>query len=317
MRSQSCLHRRAARPPGCGRGRPGSRAAGGAGDALPAGAVRFVGEQPHREVGRWMLASDLFVLCSGYEGLSHVLLEAMAAGLPVLASDVGGNRALVNDGENGLLVPYGDVSATARALGGSWRAGGLAAQLRATARAEAAERTVDGRSTRRSLCSAEAIDEARGRPVRLLLITPKVDPSDDLFGHVNSWASALARRVERLYVVALWPGRPDLPSTRDSPHSERRPTRAAPAGSSDRARWLVRLQRIVARLCLARRDRRRAGPYGAGLRCGGRADRPSRRSPPFSGTPTATSARCCGWPTCWLTASARRRPRASGSRARR
>ena len=34
--------------------------------------------------------------------------------------------------------------------------------------------------------------------MRLLLITPKVDPDDDLFGHVNSWATALAQRVEQL-----------------------------------------------------------------------------------------------------------------------
>src|SRR5688572_13070981 len=82
------------------------------------------------------------------------------------------------------------------------------------------------------------------------MITPKVDPTDDLFGHVNGWAAALARRVERLYVVALWPGRPLLPA------NARFATLGKAAGRSDagsfasRVGWLVRLQQIVARLCL-------------------------------------------------------------------
>ena len=68
-----------------------------------------------------MRAADALALCSGYEGLSHVLLEAMAAGLPVVVSDVGGNRALVHDGYDGLIVPYGDVAATARRSPSCWR----------------------------------------------------------------------------------------------------------------------------------------------------------------------------------------------------
>ncbi len=82
--------------------------------------------------------------------------------------------------------------------------------------------------------------------MRLLLITPKVDPNDDLFGHVHAWVGALARRVESLYVVALWDGDPPLPTN----------VRFASLGkgkTADKALWLARLQRLVGRLCLGHR----------------------------------------------------------------
>lgn len=84
--------------------------------------------------------------------------------------------------------------------------------------------------------------------MRLLLITPKVDPTDNLFGHVNSWAAALAQRVERLYVVALWPGRPDLPANTRFATLGKADAHAGAGSMLERAGWLVRLQRIVARL---------------------------------------------------------------------
>lgn len=86
--------------------------------------------------------------------------------------------------------------------------------------------------------------------MRLLLITPKVDPTDDLFGHVNGWATALARRVDRLDVVALWPGRPMLPANTRFATLGKASDEGGAGTLRDRAAWLVRLQRIVARLCL-------------------------------------------------------------------
>ncbi len=78
--------------------------------------VELAGAVDRDAVRAYMQASDLLVLASLYEGLSHVVLEAMAAGLPVVASDVPGNRELITDGVNGLLVPYGDVRRLADAI---------------------------------------------------------------------------------------------------------------------------------------------------------------------------------------------------------
>jgi glycosyltransferase involved in cell wall biosynthesis len=78
-------------------------------------AVRLMGERP--DVAQLLAGSDVFVLSSASEGLPLSVEEAMAAGLPVVASAVGGVPEVVVDGETGLLVPPGDAERLAGALG--------------------------------------------------------------------------------------------------------------------------------------------------------------------------------------------------------
>lgn len=60
--------------------------------------------------------SDVFTMSSSYEGLSLALIEAAAAGLPIIATDVGSNHKLASSGENGYLVQHGDTSSFAEAI---------------------------------------------------------------------------------------------------------------------------------------------------------------------------------------------------------
>lgn len=68
------------------------------------------------DVDKILSAFDLFVLPSRNEGISNTVLEAMATGLPVIATDVGGNPELVKDRDTGLLFPPGDCHALVDAL---------------------------------------------------------------------------------------------------------------------------------------------------------------------------------------------------------
>lgn len=78
--------------------------------------VTFAGKQTRNAVLAYMTQAHVLVLVSYYEGLSHTLLEACALGVPCIASDHGGNPEVIQHGENGLLVPYGDVQQLRAAL---------------------------------------------------------------------------------------------------------------------------------------------------------------------------------------------------------
>lgn len=78
------------------------------------GKVTFLGLS--KRVAELLNAMDVYVLSSITEGISNSLLEAMAAGLPVLATATGGNPEVVADGQSGMLFPVGDAPALARHL---------------------------------------------------------------------------------------------------------------------------------------------------------------------------------------------------------
>jgi glycosyltransferase involved in cell wall biosynthesis len=78
--------------------------------------IIFLGKVPHDHIPLYVRAADYLVLYSGYEGLSHTILEALYAGTPVIASQRGGNPEIVRNGENGLLVKHPDLDALVAVL---------------------------------------------------------------------------------------------------------------------------------------------------------------------------------------------------------
>ena len=78
--------------------------------------VCFAGSVSQATVQQYLQAADVFTLHTRYEGLSHVMLEAMHAGTPMVASDVGGNAEVIESGRNGLLVPLDDRATTLATL---------------------------------------------------------------------------------------------------------------------------------------------------------------------------------------------------------
>lgn len=68
--------------------------------------IDLVGQLSHQKLLQCLTNAKIFVLNTVYEGLSHVILEAMSFGVPVITTNIGGNPELIKDGYNGILVEY-------------------------------------------------------------------------------------------------------------------------------------------------------------------------------------------------------------------
>jgi phosphatidylinositol alpha-mannosyltransferase len=111
-------------------------------DALPPAIrerVTMVGAVPNADLPPYHAAADVFVAAAtGHESFGVILVEALAAGLPVVATDIAGYREVVRDAIDGILVPPGDAAALAAAVGRVLREPELAARLAAAGPSRAA-----------------------------------------------------------------------------------------------------------------------------------------------------------------------------------
>lgn len=78
---------------------------------LPKDTIHFTGQLSRYQTLQQLMAADVLVLNTAYEGLSHLLLEAMAVKVPIVTTSVGGNIELIENGVSGLLVPFNDQRA--------------------------------------------------------------------------------------------------------------------------------------------------------------------------------------------------------------
>jgi glycosyltransferase involved in cell wall biosynthesis len=102
------------------------------------GRVRLLGALPRARVVELFAAADASILSSSWENFPHTVVEALAAGTPVLATATGGVAEVVHDGENGLLVPVGDALALGGAIRRFFGDDELRGRLRAAAAASVA-----------------------------------------------------------------------------------------------------------------------------------------------------------------------------------
>lgn len=103
--------------------------------------VYLVGKVPQATLFEYMREASVFAQNTGYEGFPHQILEALSLGVPVVTTDIGGNKEMMKNDENGLLVPYNDKHALASAIERILRDEGLAEKFRSNGRATVAKFT--------------------------------------------------------------------------------------------------------------------------------------------------------------------------------
>lgn len=160
-------------------------------------AVQFLGDR--RDIRAVLASLDISVVPSASESLSNVVLESMAAGIPVVATDVGGNRELLADGR-GLLVPPDDEAALAAAIEHVRNEPGLGCVLAQNARSFAEQNfTMDLMRRRHEELYAELLEEKHWRPRRdpsSKLRVVMVGPSLSFVGGQSVQADLLLRKWE-------------------------------------------------------------------------------------------------------------------------
>lgn len=123
------------------------------------GRVHFLGALPPQRLRLPLSAADLFVLPTRNEGWANVLLEALACGLPVVTTDVGGNKEVICDDDLGIVVPFGDQEALREAIARSLQRDWDTARIRRYAEDNAWDERVERLSTRFIRIAAEAREQ--------------------------------------------------------------------------------------------------------------------------------------------------------------
>jgi glycosyltransferase involved in cell wall biosynthesis len=128
------------------------------------GRVVFLGRVAPRQLPGLLEEADIAALPSAWEGMSVGMLEAMASGLPVVATDVAGTREVVVDGETGFLVPVARPDLLAERLSTLARDRGLRVRLGQGGRHRVEQQFSLSLNVRRHLDAYQRLAGASGRP---------------------------------------------------------------------------------------------------------------------------------------------------------
>jgi glycosyltransferase involved in cell wall biosynthesis len=171
--------------------------------------VRFEGSGSEESVRNALARASVYVQPSHFEGWGMAVVEAAAAGLPIIMSDVGLAGEVIKDGESGLIVPPGDSSALVHALEKLLSDPNLAEKISAGAKRAVQSLPTPERST--DLVRASLV--AAYRMPRLLIITQAVDRDDPVLGFFHHWIEKFAEHAD-VSVMCLRKGSYDLPGVR-------------------------------------------------------------------------------------------------------
>lgn len=105
--------------------------------------IQIPGQVANKIAYEWFARASVFVLNSTYEGLSHTLIEALAAGTPVVATNVGGNPEVIRDEASGILIPTKNAAALERAIALIFQDDAMRATLEAGGRERAMYFSID------------------------------------------------------------------------------------------------------------------------------------------------------------------------------
>jgi glycosyltransferase involved in cell wall biosynthesis len=199
--------------------------------------VRDLGPLPHARVRALMRRAALVAVPSRVEGFGLAAVEALAAGVPVVAARVGGLPEVVRDGKEGLLVPPSDPAALADAVSRLWKAPALRRRLAAGARRRAPRFSWAGAAARYARLSGL-------RPGGRVAVVVWQEPGDPTGEAVRANAQAALRALGFRADSACWAG------------GGRSPLAALAARRPDA--WLAFVLRyrtvgVLARFCAARR----------------------------------------------------------------
>ncbi len=190
------------------------------------------------------------LITSDREGFGMTAIESLACGTPVIMTDVGCAHEVVKNGENGIIVPVGDVIALANAMekliqsqmpndecqiieayginsttDSAVRGSGLESRLAVRSSMFASEANMKDfllSAISYQLSAKEKLEEEMGRfeekgesveteKIKLMLYTPSLDHADPVFGFSVRWADEFARQTEKLVIISRFVGEGDVP----------------------------------------------------------------------------------------------------------